>query len=106
MTDHLRLLLSCSFQLPSSLILNLTEHIVHQLQTVLHNYFLQCINIKPSPGSALQPFLRSLQLTLHTQAFPVVPEVLFVVKLPISSETASLPFTCSERTRRSHMKGL
>lgn len=39
---------------PPSLARNLTENIVHQLQTVLHNYFLQCINIKPSPGSALQ----------------------------------------------------
>lgn len=39
---------------PPSLAPNLTENIVHQLQTVLHNYFLQCINIKPSPGSALQ----------------------------------------------------
>lgn len=51
-------------------------------------------------------FSLSLQLTLHTQAIPLVPEVLFVVKLPISSETASLPFTCSKRTRKSHMKGL
>jgi len=96
MKDHLRLLPSPSFQLsaiPHSLTPNLAEHIVHQLQTVLHNDFLQCINTKPSPGSALQlgltawPFLRSLQMTLHTQAIFLVPEVLFVVRLPFSSDS-------------------
>lgn len=70
MTDHLRLLPSPSFQLsaiPHSLTPNLAEHIVHQLQTVLHNYFLQCINIKPSPGSALQ--LAFLMLTPNDFAY-------------------------------------
>lgn len=52
---------------PLPLTPNLTEHIVHQLQTVLHNYFLQCINIKPSPGSALQ--LAFLTLTPNDFAY-------------------------------------
>lgn len=55
-TDHLPLLPSPSFQLHASrptLAPNLMENIVHQLQALLHNYFLQCINIKPSLGLAL-----------------------------------------------------
>lgn len=53
MTDHLLLLLSPSLQLSPSLTPYHMKHTIHQLQTVLHNDFLQWRNMKPALGSAL-----------------------------------------------------
>lgn len=93
MTDCLLLLFSLSFQysnLLSSFTPNLTEHIVHQLQTALRNYFLpeflHCINIKLSPG--LAPLTRSCSDWLCILRPPLYPHPLCAPRGAICCEVA------------------